>query len=51
MFGPDQLVWPEPIGIAIGAVESARFLPTAQRGDIMCRNATRFFRFAPQVYD
>lgn len=45
MFGSDQMQWPESIGIAIRNVESASFLTPAQKRDILCRNAARFFRF------
>ncbi len=51
MFGSDQMVWPDDIGIAIDAVGPAPLLTEAQRRDITCRNATRFLRFAPQVCD
>lgn len=44
MFGSDQMVWPEAIGKAIEAVESAPFLTRAQKRDIFYNNAARFLR-------
>lgn len=42
MFGTDQMRWPEAIGRAIEAVESADFLSHEQRRDILYSNAARF---------
>jgi predicted TIM-barrel fold metal-dependent hydrolase len=42
MFGSDQMVWPELIGPAIEAIESAPFLSEAQKHDIFYNNAARF---------
>jgi uncharacterized protein len=44
MFGSDQMIWPEAIGMAIEGVESAKFLTRAQKRDIFYNNAVRFFR-------
>jgi predicted TIM-barrel fold metal-dependent hydrolase len=44
MFGSDQMAWPETIGKAIEAVESADFLTADQKCDIFFNNAVRFFR-------
>jgi uncharacterized protein len=44
MFGSDQTMWPETIGIAIDAVQSAAFLSPAQKRGIFHENAARFFR-------
>jgi uncharacterized protein len=44
MFGSDQMLWPETIGMAIEAIESAAFLSEAQKRDIFFNNAVRFFR-------
>jgi uncharacterized protein len=49
MFGSDQMVWPDAIGRAIEITEAAPFLSEEQRRDIMCRNAMRFLRLAPEV--
>jgi len=43
MFGSDQMVWPESIGLAIESVESASFLTEAQKRDIFYNNAVEFF--------
>lgn len=51
MFGSDQMVWPDAIGLAIRRTEEAPFLDADQRRDIMCRNAMRFFRFDANTCD
>lgn len=42
MFGTDQMVWPETIGIGIETVNSADFLTLEQKEDIFYDNAARF---------
>jgi predicted TIM-barrel fold metal-dependent hydrolase len=49
MFGSDQMIWPEAIGMAVEGIESARFLTAEQKRDIFCRNAARFLRLDPAV--
>jgi uncharacterized protein len=44
MFGSDQMVWPEGIGLAIEGIESASFLTEEQKRDIFYNNAVRFLR-------
>ena len=44
MFGSDQMVWPEAIGMAIEGISSASFLTEHQKRDIFYNNAVRFFR-------
>ncbi len=44
MFGSDQMVWPEAIGMAIEGIESADFLTADQKRDIFYNNAVRFLR-------
>jgi len=44
MFGSDQMVWPEAIGMAIEGIESAAFLSQEQKRDIFYNNAARFLR-------
>jgi len=44
MFGSDQMVWPEAIGMAIEGIESASFLSNEQKRDIFYNNAVRFLR-------
>jgi len=44
MFGSDQMVWPEGIGMAIEGIQSAEFLTDEQRRDIFFNNAVRFLR-------
>lgn len=44
MFGSDQMVWTEAIGMAVEGVRSAKFLTPKQKRDIFYNNAVRFFR-------
>lgn len=44
MFGSDQMVWPEAIGMAIEGIDSATFLTPEQKRDIFYNNAARFLR-------
>ena len=44
MFGSDQMIWPQAIGIAIESIESADFLSPEQKRDIFYNNAARFLR-------
>jgi hypothetical protein len=48
MFGSDQMVWPEAIGMAIEGIQSANFLTEEQKLDIFHDNAVRFFRLDKQ---
>ncbi|MEP7380938.1 MAG: amidohydrolase family protein [Gemmatimonadota bacterium] len=47
MFGSDQMVWPEAIGLAIDGINSAAFLTAAQKRGIFYDNAARFLRLTP----
>jgi predicted TIM-barrel fold metal-dependent hydrolase len=44
MFGSDQMLWPETIGMAIDAIESAKFLTAEQKRDLFYNNAARFLK-------
>ena len=44
MFGSDQMIWPEGIGMAIDGIQSATFLSEEQKRDIFYNNAVRFLR-------
>ena len=46
MFGSDQMYWPDAIGEAIKAVETAPFLDDGQKRDILYNNAARFLRLS-----
>lgn len=48
MFGSDQMVWPEAIGLAIDAIASADFLTDQQKRDIFYDNAARFLKLSPE---
>ena len=47
MFGSDQIYWPDAIGEAIKAIETAPFLDAGQKRDILYNNAARFLRLTP----
>jgi predicted TIM-barrel fold metal-dependent hydrolase len=51
MFGSDQMWWPETIGMAIEAIESAEFLTAEQKRDIFYNNAVRFLRLKKALVD
>jgi predicted TIM-barrel fold metal-dependent hydrolase len=44
MFGSDQMWWPEAIGLGIERIESATYLSSEQKRDILYNNAARFLR-------
>lgn len=44
MFGSDHMFWPDAIGIAIEAVETAPFLSEDEKTDIFHDNAMRFYK-------
>jgi predicted TIM-barrel fold metal-dependent hydrolase len=44
LFGSDQMVWPEAIGMAVEGIESAAFLTEDQKRDIFYNNAVRFLK-------
>ena len=46
LFGSDQMYWPDAIGEAIKAVETAPFLDDGQKRDILYNNAARFLRLS-----
>jgi predicted TIM-barrel fold metal-dependent hydrolase len=48
MFGFDQMIWPQAIGIGIDTIEHADFLTTEQKRDILYNNAARFLRLSKQ---
>lgn len=44
LFGSDQMVWPEAIGMAVENIESADFLTAEQKRDILYNNAVKFLK-------
>lgn len=48
MFGSDQMVWPDAIGVAIASITEADFLTAEQKRDILYNNAARFLRLTPE---
>lgn len=44
LFGSDQTLWPQAIGLAIETIEQAPFLSAEQKRDILYNNAARFLR-------
>lgn len=47
MFGSDQMIWTNAVDAAIDGIESAGFLSTKQKRDILYNNAARFLRLPP----
>ena len=50
MFGTDQMIWPDAVGMSVNAIESATFLTEAQKRDIFFENAARFLRLDTSKY-
>ena len=48
MFGSDNMVWPQSIGIGIKNIENAPFLTTEQKRDILFNNAARFLQLSKE---
>jgi len=51
MFGSDQMVWPDAIGLAIDGVNQAPFLSPEQKRDIFYNNAAAFLRLDQATID
>ena len=49
MFGSDQMIWPEAIGMAIEGIKSAKFLTKEEKRDIFYNNAARFLKLNETV--
>jgi len=48
LFGSDQMVWPQTIGVAIESIQSAEFLTLEQKQDIFYGNAARLLRLSEE---
>ncbi len=48
MFGSDQTIWPQAIGLAIQTIDEAPFLTKEQKRDILYNNAARFLRLSQE---
>jgi predicted TIM-barrel fold metal-dependent hydrolase len=46
LFGSDQTIWPQAIGLAIKTIQQAPFLTREQKRDILYNNAARFLRLS-----
>jgi hypothetical protein len=46
MWGSDQMIWPQTIGVAIETIQTAPFLTEEQKRDIFYNNAARFLRLS-----
>jgi len=44
MYGSDQMIWPDAVGMSIEAIKSAPFLTEEQKQDIFFNNAATFLR-------
>jgi len=49
LFGTDHMQWPQAIGLAVQAIESADFLSNEQKRAIFYNNAVRFLRLDPDA--
>lgn len=47
MFGTDQTIFPQSIGMAVKTINDAPFLTHQQKRDILYNNAARFLRLTP----
>jgi len=50
LFGTDQMIWPEAVGMSIEAIESATFLTDEQKQDIYFNNAANFLKLDKSKY-
>jgi predicted TIM-barrel fold metal-dependent hydrolase len=48
LFGSDQTLFPQAIGLSIDTIEQAPFLTSEQKRDILYHNAARFLRLTPE---
>ncbi len=48
LFGSDPMAWPETIGMAVEAIQSADFLSAEQKADVFYNNAARFLRLSEE---
>lgn len=48
LFGSDQTIWPQGIGLAIQTINEAPFLTAEQKRDILYNNAARFLRLTEE---
>lgn len=46
MFGSDEMVWPEAIGLSIEFINNADFLSSQQKRDILYNNAARYLKLS-----
>ena len=49
MFGSDQMLWPEAIGIAVQTLNEAPFLTEEEKRDILYDNAARFLELSEET--
>jgi uncharacterized protein len=49
MFGSDQMVWPEAIGMAVDRINGYDFLTVEEKADIFYNNASRFLGLDEEV--
>lgn len=51
LFGSDQTIWPQGIGLGVAAIEEAPFLSREQKRNILYNNAARFLRLTRAEID
>jgi uncharacterized protein len=49
MFGSDQMVWPEAIGLAVERINAFGFLSVEEKADIFYNNAARFLGLSEEA--
>jgi hypothetical protein len=49
MYGSDQMIWPDAVGLSIETIEEADFLTEEQKKDIFYNNAARFLRLEEDI--
>ncbi len=48
LFGTDQMIWPEAIGIAVERINSLEFLTLEEKANIFYNNAARFLELSEE---
>jgi uncharacterized protein len=51
MFGSDQMVWPEAIGLAVERINGFDFLTLEEKADIFYNNAARFLGLSEETIE
>lgn len=49
LFGTDQMIWADAIGIAVEGINSLEFLTVEEKANIFYNNAARFLELSEEV--